>query len=134
MPRAPDAAAPKFDASAIEEKLPNSVAVLPFENLGGDPDNQFLSDGISEELLDRLGSHVGLNVIGRTSSFQFRDGDYAPRRISDPLGSRCLLEGSVRRQDERLRISARLLDESGRQLWSEDSDRAMGDVFAIQID
>jgi TolB-like protein/Tfp pilus assembly protein PilF len=134
MPRAPDVAAPRFEAPAIEEKLPNSVAVLPFANIGGDPDNDFFCDGISEEILNRLGSHAGLNVIGRTSSFRFKNSDDPPRRISDLLGSRYLLEGSVRRQDERLRISARLLDESGRQLWSEDFDRTMGDVFAIQAE
>jgi len=116
----------------IEEKLPGSIAVLPFANISGDPDNEYFCDGISEEILNRLGSFSGLNVIGRTSSFTFKNSDYALRRISDLLGARYLLQGSVRKLGERLRISAQLLDETGTQLWSENFDRTLGDIFSIQ--
>jgi len=120
------------EVQIIEEKLPKSIAVLPFANISGDPDNEYFCDGISEELLNRLGSYAGLNVIGRTSSFAFKNSDYALRRISDLLGARYLLQGSVRKLGERLRISAQLLDETGTQLWSENFDRTLGDIFSIQ--
>jgi TolB-like protein/Tfp pilus assembly protein PilF len=120
--------------SVAEEKLPNSIAVLPFRNLSEDPDNDFFSDGVSEEILNRLGSFPRLNVIGRTSSFAFKGSDYPLRRISDLLGALYLLEGSVRRQGERLRIAAQLLDASGVQLWSESFDRTLGDIFSIQTE
>jgi len=131
-PRVDDRHVREVDASVIEEKLPNSVAVLPFENISDDPDNEYFCDGVSEEILNRLGGFQGLNVIGRTSSFVFKNSDYRIPRISDLLGARFLLQGSVRKQDKRLRISARLLDDTGAQLWSETYDRMLEDIFAIQ--
>ena len=131
-PRSDDGHLSDVDASVIEEKLPNSIAVLPFENISDDPDNEYFCDGVSEEILNRLGGFQGLNVIGRTSSFTFKNSDYRISRISDLLGARFLLQGSVRRQDKRLRISAQLLDDSGAQLWSETYDRMLEDIFAIQ--
>jgi TolB-like protein/Tfp pilus assembly protein PilF len=124
----------QLQVSVVEEKLPNSIAVLPFANISDDPTNEFFCDGVSEEILNRLGGFRGLNVIGRTSSFQFKDSGYELPRISDLLGSRYLLQGSVRKQDERLRISAQLLDEAGTQLWAESFDRTLGDIFAIQAE
>ena len=124
----------QLDVSVVEEKLPNSIAVLPFANISDDPGNEYFCDGVSEEILNRLGGFQGLNVIGRTSSFKFKNSDYELRRISDLLGSRYLLQGSVRKQDERLRISAQLLDEAGKQLWSESFDRTLGDIFSIQAE
>jgi TolB-like protein/Tfp pilus assembly protein PilF len=124
----------QLEISVIEEKLPNSIAVLPFANISDDPNNEFFCDGVSEEILNRLGGFRGLNVIGRTSSFKFKDSDYELPRISDLLGSRYLLQGSVRKQNERLRISAQLLDETGTQLWTESFDRTLGDIFAIQAE
>jgi len=132
MPRV--VAATQLDVSMVEEKLPNSIAVLPFANISDDPGNEYFCDGVSEEILNRLGGFRGLNVIGRTSSFQFKNTDYELRRISDLLGSRYLLQGSVRKQDERLRISAQLLDETGTQLWTESFDRTLGDIFSIQAE
>ena len=131
-PRSDDGHLSDVDASVIVEKLPNSIAVLPFENISDDPDNEYFCDGVSEEILNRLGGFQGLNVIGRTSSFTFKNSDYRISRISDLLGARFLLQGSVRRQDKRLRISAQLLDDSGAQLWSETYDRMLEDIFAIQ--
>ncbi len=132
MPRVAEVT--ELQVSVVEEKLPNSIAVLPFANISDDPDNEYFCDGISEEIRNRLGSHAGLNVIGRNSSFQFKNSDYTIRRISDLLGSRYLLQGSVRKQDNALRISTELVDETGAQLWSNTFDRTLGDVFSIQAE
>jgi TolB-like protein/Tfp pilus assembly protein PilF len=131
-PRVDDQDLSELEAAVIEEKLPNSIAVLPFENISDDPDNEYFCDGVSEEILNRLGGFQGLNVIGRTSSFKFKHSDYGIPRITSLLGARYLLQGSVRKQNERFRISAQLVDETGRQLWSEIYDRALEDIFAIQ--
>jgi len=128
------AAAAEPAAEAAYPKLDNSVAVLPFDNLSNDPDNAYFCDGIADEILNSLGRFAGLNIIGRTSSFAFRyDRPPAPR-ISEILGARFLLQGSVRQSGERVRISAQLLDERGVQLWSDTFDRELGDAFAIQSD
>jgi len=134
MPRDAGVAVTELQVSVVEEKLPNSIAVLPFANISDDPDNEYFCDGISEEIRNRLGSHVGLNVIGRNSSFQFKNSEYPLRRISDLLGARYLLQGSVRKQDDTLRISAELVDETGTQRWSDSFDRTLGDIFSIQAE
>jgi TolB-like protein/Flp pilus assembly protein TadD len=131
-PRHEGARVPGLGKPVLEEKLPNSIAVLPFANMSNDPGNEYFCDGVSEEILNRLGSYSALNVIGRTSSFAFKGSDYPLRRIGDLLGARYLLQGSVRKQDDRLRISAQLLDETGTQLWSDSFDRTLGDIFSIQ--
>jgi len=118
--------------SGPDDRLPNSVAVLPFTNISNDPENEVLCDGISEEILNKLAAYAGLNVIGRTSSFAFKNSDYRVPRISELLGVRYLLQGSVRKDGDRLRISAQLLDESGAQRWSNTFDRTLNDIFAIQ--
>ncbi len=128
----PSVAGPEVEAA--EEKLPNSIAVLPFTNVSSDPENEFFCDGVSEEILNRLGSYSALNVIGRTSSFAFKNSGYAIPRISDLVGSRYLLQGSVRKQGERLRISAQLVNDSGTQLWSDTFDRTAGDIFSVQAE
>jgi len=115
-----------------DDKLPNSLAVLPFTNISNDAENEVFCDGISEEILNRLASYAGLNVIARTSSFAFKGSDYRVPRISALLGVRYLLQGSVRKQGNRLRISAQLLDENGAQRWSNTFDRTLNDIFAIQ--
>jgi len=134
MPRVTGVAVSQPDASVFEEKLPNSIAVLPFANMSDDPGNEYFCDGVSEEIRNRLGSHSGLNVIGRNSSFKFKNSGYPLRRISVLLGAQYLLQGTVQKQDDRLRISAELLDESGTQLWSNNYDRTLGDVFSIQAE
>jgi TolB-like protein/predicted Zn-dependent protease len=119
---------------ALLEKLPNSIAVLPFSNDSDDPANELFGVGVSEEILNRLGEFEGLTVIGRTSSFAFKDKDFSVPQITSLLGVRYLLHGSVRKQGNRLRISAWLLDENGLQVWSDSFDRTLEDVFAIQAE
>jgi TolB-like protein/Flp pilus assembly protein TadD len=116
------------------EILPNSIAVLPFTNISSDPENEIFCDGISEEILNKLGAFSDLHVIARTSSFSFKDSDYAVPRISALLGVRYLLQGSVRKAGDRLRISARLVDDTGEQQWTETYDRELTDIFAVQTE
>jgi TolB-like protein/Tfp pilus assembly protein PilF len=122
------------DDEASPEKPDNSIAVLPFANVSNDPDNEAFCDGISEEILHKLAEFGELHVIGRTSSFAFKGSDYRIPRISALLGVRYLLQGSVRKVGDRLRISAQLVDDSGAQRWSEAFDRRLEDVFAIQTE
>lgn len=131
--------APKSQASLAEpesgEILPNSIAVLPFANLSGDPANQYFSDGISEEILVTLGQVPGLNVIGRTSSFQFRGSDVDPSTIRRSLRVRNILSGSIQRAGDEVRITAELVDTmTGVQLWSQHYDRKFTNVFSIEDD
>jgi len=115
--------------------LPDSVAVLPFANLSGDASNQYFSDGISEEILNTLSQIPGLNVIGRTSSFQFRGPEVDARKIGELLRVGTLLSGSVQRVGDMVRISAELVNtQSGVQLWSQQYDRKLTNVFAVEDD
>ncbi|MGD8533804.1 MAG: tetratricopeptide repeat protein, partial [Gammaproteobacteria bacterium] len=123
-----------LEVSVVEEKLPNSIAVLPFANISNDPDNEVFCDGVSEEILNKLGAFSDLNVIGRTSSFAFKGSDYRIPKISALLGAEYLLQGSVRKQGDRLRISAQLVDSTGAQRWSNTFDRNLEDIFAIQVE
>src|SRR5688572_12925670 len=99
--------------------LENSIAVLPFANISDDPANEYFCDGISEEILNKLGGIRTLKVIGRTSSFAFKGSDYGIERISALLRVRYVLQGSVRKAGDQLRVSAQLLDAGGVQVWSE---------------
>jgi serine/threonine-protein kinase len=111
----------------------SSIAVLPFANLSPDPDDEYLSDGISEEIIVSLGTVPGLRVIARTSAFAFKGMNLDVREIGARLGVNRVLEGSVRRSGERIRITAQLLRaEDGGHVWSERFDRSSDDVFAIQ--
>ncbi|MEP6616067.1 MAG: adenylate/guanylate cyclase domain-containing protein [Ginsengibacter sp.] len=116
--------------SSIPKK---SVAVLPFVNMSNDPEQEYFSDGISEEILNSL-SHVNdLKVAGRTSAFQFKGTNMDLRQLGQKLGVHTVLEGSVRKQGNRLRITVQLINvEDGFHLWSEKYDREMDDIFAIQ--
>lgn len=118
--------------SIAVEKLPNSIAVLPFTNMSSDPENGYFCDGVSEEILNRLAKYTELNVIGRTSSWQFKGSDRGIRSITDMLGVYHLLRGSVQKVGDKLRITARLVDDAGTQVWSETFDRTLEDVFTIQ--
>ncbi len=110
-----------------------SVAVLPFRNLGADADTNYLSDGITEEILTQLSLRRTLRVCARHSSFAFRDSADDIQTIGNRLGVRHLLTGSVRRAGDRLRVTAQLVDAtSGFQAWSGRYDRAVADVFAIE--
>ena len=121
--------------TASQSILAKSIAVLPFENLSDDKDNVFFSDGLSEEILNSLARIDGLRVIGRTSSFQFKGKDLDSRTIGARLGVANLLEGSVRREGERARVTAQLIRASdGTQLWSQTYDRTVKDSLAVQLD
>jgi serine/threonine-protein kinase len=112
-----------------------SIAVLPFLNMSADADNQYFSDGLAEELINALMSLPGLHVASRTSSFRFRGRDTDIKEIGHQLRVVTVLEGSVRRAGNRLRVTAQLTSVAdGYHLWSERYDREMADVFAIQDD
>ncbi len=132
LPRADTTGSESRIDLAPAEKLPNSIAVLPFDNIGTDPEDQVFAEGVSEEIRNRLGRHTELQVIARASSLQFKSGDYGVPRISDLLGVQYLLLGSVRRQGDRIRVSAQLVVDKGTQVWSENYDRVLEDVFGIQ--
>ena len=113
----------------------DSIAVLPFANLSGDPDNQYFSDGLADELINALAGVADLKVAGRTSSFSLRDQSLDLRTIGDTLGVEAVLEGSVRRSEDRVRITAQLIDaQTGFHLWSEEYDRDITDIFLVQED
>jgi TolB-like protein/Flp pilus assembly protein TadD len=117
---------------AISEEKP-SIAVLPFVNMSGDIENEYFSDGLSEELLNLLAKIPQLHVAGRTSSFKFKDTNEDLRIIGEALNVAHVLEGSVRKSGVRLRITAQLIDtQNGYHLWSENYDRELTDIFAIQ--
>jgi len=110
-----------------------SIAVLPFANLGGDASDEYLSDGISEDLIHALAQAGGLRVVARTSSFRFRKSNADVREIGSELKVESVLEGSVRRHGNTLRITARLIDtRTGFERWSERYEREFVDVFVVQ--
>jgi len=118
------------DVAAASAK---SIAVLPFVNMSGDAENEYFSDGISEEILNSLAQMEGLKVAARTSSFSFKGQSREIPDIARELEVRMVLEGSVRKQGERVRITAQLIDASnGFHLWSQTYDRDLKDIFAIQ--
>ena len=122
-------------SSSVAEAPENSIAVLPFVNMSADPENDYFSDGISEELLNGLAQLGGLHVAARTSAFYFKNRNESITYIAGQLGVRNILEGSVRKAGNRLRVTAQLIDASnGYHLWSQTYDRELGDVFAIQDD
>ena len=109
------------------------LAVLAFDNLSGDPDFLYFSDGVSEEIQQTVARRADLKVVGRTSSFQFRGQDKAVGRVAAELGATHVLDGSVRRSGQRVRISAQLIDCGSRTtLWADRFDRELTDIFAVQ--
>jgi TolB-like protein len=113
--------------------LASAIVVLPFSNISGDPGNEFLCDGLSEELINALTKVGGLQVVAHSSSFSFKGRDVDAREIGRQLQVGFILEGSVRRTGDRLRVSAQLIDAGrGFHVWSEQYDRTLDDVFAIQ--
>lgn len=116
------------------ERHSNSIAVLPFANLDANADTTYFSDGVTEELLHRLSTLGVLRVLAAPTTFQFRDSNLSPTEISDRLGVRYLLQGSVRRDTDQVRVTARLLDENGFQLWSDSFDRKLDGIFTIQAE
>jgi TolB-like protein/Tfp pilus assembly protein PilF len=112
-----------------------SIAVLPFENNSGDPENDFFASGIHEEVMTQLYRLGGVTVISRTSVMQYRTTPKPVRTVGQELGVRTVLEASVRRAGQRVRIDARLIDAATeRQIWADSYDRELTDVLAIQAD
>lgn len=116
---------------ALEERP--AIAVLPFDNLSADPEQSFFADGLAEDLITRLASWRAFPVIARNSSFQYRGGNLDLRQVSEELGARYIVEGSVRRSGDRIRVSAQLIDApSGEHVWANTYDGEVSDVFALQ--
>ena len=112
-----------------------SIAVLAFENMSNEPDQEYFSDGISEEILNSLVHIEGLKVAGRTSSFSFKGNNEDIRSIGKKLDVKMVLEGSVRKHENQIRVTAQLINvEDGFHIWSETYDREMKDIFSLQED
>lgn len=112
-----------------------SIAVLPFVNMSNDPEQEFFSDGMAEEIINSLTHLKDLSVAGRTSSFQFKGKNFDLHQLGEKLSVHTVLVGSVRKQGNRIRVTTQLINiDNGYQLWSEKYDREMDDVFAIQDD
>jgi adenylate cyclase len=117
----------------LQSAVTDSIVVLPFTNMSADPENEYFADGITEEIIDALAQIQGLHVVARTSAFSFKGKHIDLRIVGEQLKVRTVLEGSVRRADNRLRITAQLVSAAdGYHLWSERYDREIKDVFAIQ--
>ena len=127
-----DASSARTEAAATPQK---SVAVLPLVNESGSPADEYFSDGLSEELIAALGQIRDLKVIGRRSSFRFKDRKEEPKIIGEKLGVSTLLDGTVRKQGDRVRIVAELVNASdGIQLWTRTFDRELKDIFTVQAE
>ena len=130
--RSSDAGSPAPRVDSPASRLP-SIAVLPFANMSGDKEQEYFSDGLAEEIINALAQIPGLKVIARTSAFAFRGQNTDIRRIADTLGVTHVLEGSVRRAGNRIRVTTQLITATdGSHLWSERYDRELADVFAVQ--
>jgi TolB-like protein/predicted Zn-dependent protease len=110
-----------------------SIAVLPFNNLSGDPEQEYFSDGITDDLITDLSKISGLLVISRNSTFTYKGKPVKVQQVAEDLGVRYVLEGSVRKVGEKVRINAQLVDATtGHHLWAERFDGTFGDIFALQ--
>jgi adenylate cyclase len=123
---------PVVQTAAMDAGKP-SIAVLPFTNMSGDPQQEYFSDGITEDIITDLSKISGLFVVARNSSFKFRGRAVDLKRVGRELGVRYVLEGSVRRAGQTVRINAQLIDvTTGRHLWADRYDGSLADVFALQ--
>ena len=112
-----------------------SIAVLPFDNMSGDPQQEYFSDGISEQIIASLSKVPYLFVIARNSTFSYKGKPVKIKQVAEELGVRYVLEGSVQRSDDRVRITAQLIDATtGHHMWAEKYDRQIKDIFALQDD
>src|SRR5437763_4358811 len=133
-------ATPRHDASPAQTEAATatpqkSIAVLPLLNENGDRSDEYFSDGLSEELIAALGQIRDLKVIGRSSSFRFKDRKEESKTIGEKLGVSTLLEGTVRKQGDKVRIVAELINAAdGTELWSRVFDRELKDIFAVQTE
>ncbi len=131
---------PQSDDSDAKSSTPKlalpdrpSIAVLPFNNLSGDPDQEYFADGMTEDIITGLSRFRSLFVIARNSTFAYKGKSPDVREVARDLGVRYLLEGSVRRAGDRIRITGQLIDaETGNHLWAERYDRNLEDIFAVQ--
>ena len=135
----PDSEAASPQASATTAKAepdkpePPSIAVLPFDNMSNDPEQEYFSDGITEDIITDLSKVAGLLVIARNSSFAYKGKTFDIRTVGRELGVKSVLEGSIRRAGNRVRITAQLIDAAtGGHIWAERYDRDLTDIFAVQ--
>lgn len=132
-PVVPQPSAPIAVASAKAQSEPPSIAVLPFNNMSGDPEQEYFSDGITEDIITDLSKVGGLLVIARNSSFTYKGRSVDIRNVGRELGVRSVLEGSIRRAGNRVRITAQLIDAAtGGHVWADRFDRDLTDIFAVQ--
>jgi adenylate cyclase len=125
------------DPTRMAFPLPNrpSIAVLPLDNLSGDTDQDFLADGLTEEIITTLAKSPNLFVIARNSTFAYKDKTVDVGQVAEEQGVRYVLEGSIQRSGERIRINIQLIDAlAGHHVWAEIYDRQLGDIFALQDD
>jgi adenylate cyclase len=129
---------PTVEPASVEKMaypLPDkpSIAVLPFDNLSGDPEQEYFSDGVTEEIISALSKLEKLFVIAKNSTFTYKSKPVKVQQVSEELGVRYVLEGSVKKSENRVRITAQLIDAlTGRHLWAERYDRDLKDIFALQ--
>jgi adenylate cyclase len=132
---APDLAKPKPMEEKAAPAALASIAILPFTNMSGDPEQEYFSDGISEDIITDLSKIAGLTVIARNSSFTYKGRSVDIRTVGRELGVQSVLEGSIRRAGNRVRITAQLIDATnGAHLWADRYDRDLTDIFAVQDD
>lgn len=126
------AVSPNIQWSSTDAVTP-AIAVLPFANMSEDPSNEYFSDGVAEELLNLLAKVPGLDTISRTSSFSFKDERLKISDLAKELNASLIVEGSVRKLENRVRITAQLIDPAtDKHLWSETYDRELSDIFSLQ--
>jgi TolB-like protein len=121
--------------SAAEPELPDkpSIAVLPLTNMSGDPEQDYFSDGITEDIITELSRFSSLEVVARNSTFVYRDQAVDVSEIGEKLGAEYLLEGSVRKSGNRIRLTTQLIDvKTGKHVWADRYDRKLADIFAVQ--
>jgi adenylate cyclase len=129
---------PPVEVASVEKMafpLPDkpSIAVLPFNNLSGDPEQEYFSDGLTEEIISTLSKVPKLFVIARNSTFTYKGKPVKVQQVAEELGVRYVLEGSVRKAGDKIRITAQLVDAlNGHHLWAEKYDRSIDDIFAVQ--
>jgi adenylate cyclase len=129
---------PPFEPASVEKmafSLPDkpSIAVLPFNNMSGDPNQEYFSDGITEEIITALSKTPKLLVIARNSTFSYKGKPVKVQQVAEELGVQYVLEGSVRKAEDQVRITAQLIDAlSGHHIWAERYDRDLKDIFAVQ--
>lgn len=128
-----DPAAPAADVAALQLPGKPSIAVLPFENMSADAEQRFFADGIAEDIITALSRYPSLFVIARNSSFSFNRRNVDIKQVGRVLGVRYVLEGSLRKSGNRVRVTAQLIEaESGNHVWAERYDRDLADIFAVQ--